>query len=50
MAGSIQKIGQTGHPESRFVLVCTAYLEREWVQASCMAGTLPAADYFAPTQ
>lgn len=50
MAGSIQKIGQTGHPESRFVLMCNSNLEREWVQAGRMAGTLPAADYFTPAQ
>ena len=41
---------QTGHPASRFVLVCNSDLEREWVQAGRMAGTLPAADYFAPAQ
>jgi hypothetical protein len=50
MTGSIPKIGQIGRPASRFVLMCNRNLEREWVQAGCMAGTLPAADYFAPTQ
>jgi hypothetical protein len=50
MAGSIQKIGKAGRPASRFVLMCNSNLEREWVQAGRMAGTLLTADYFAPAQ
>jgi hypothetical protein len=38
---------QTGKPASRFVLVCSTELEREWAQAGRMAGTLPAEEYFA---